>query len=675
MSIFSSRLTYGDFRRTGEQDCGNVLQYDDFDLKAGTPEQIVEKAWAEWEEDGMEEQWLSQQDPDEWDELDPHKCYEAWKSGWKGCAEYAIKSKLEDTEVYGDDELNDNPPPKWWRKPAPTRDRPCYRTKIEALRKFLEVNYRIVENYGGADYKVSPSEFDSINHKYDLTGKKAVRTIADAVWVAMPVGKPYCLDRIDLDALNDTSPAREAGVPFVLPDVVYATQMAEEEARHYAAQEPERIFPPVPQIPEGPMRLHLEHRHGGERGVERYQMLPPLPPQPEVRPMRVELESQEPGVSTFRFNPASIAVGNVYDVTTASGPDQFQIIGYFDKDGVRKWRVMWADGHLSAIDERSLSSYEATFSHRDHVAQPKIGNPASTVKIKMTSTRSGNVGWIRSDGTPSNYESEAGHFTPEQAQATIDEYTENLVRVVGRCANRFDMVPVKGNPAMKNNPAWVTNILSKYFVKLEEQIPPKWLPKLTSTSTQRGKLVAAMKEYGCGAYGCVLPTLDPNVVLKLTTDDTEAQFAHDLADKLAAPVVVKYHLTFALPDVYKGRQVYLLWRDSAEHVDKVEQTIAEEGGADPVLVEAAIATQHAAAQEAFEALDAGQPAEKLLKKWEKATREMGESVPELRELAEGMITNLHTNKVFFGDVHGGNIGLVNGKWVVVDPGHVAVLEA
>lgn len=649
MSIFSSKLTYGDFRRTGEQDCGNVMDYDDFDLNAGTPEQIVAKAWAEWEADGMEEQWLEQQDPDEWDGLDPHKCYEAWKSGWMGCAERAITHELAELEedrardaeydkpnpagplsinlkrlyawgpkvdetivdvnegrlsystgtplvvsrldsprgaffildghhraveavlagkqmVTGtinpelprlertgggyrsviDAKVNvfdhvtqrahENPPPKWWRKPAPTRDRPCYRTKIDALRKFLEVNYRIVENYGGADYKVSPSEFDSINHRYDLTGKKACRTIAEAVWAAMPVGKPYCLDRIDLDALNDTSPAREAGVPFVLPDVVYATQMAEEEARHYAAQEPERIFPPVPQIPEGPMRLHLEHRHGSERGVERYQMLPPLPPQPEVRPMRVELEEQEPGVSTFRF----------------------------------------------------------------------------------------------------------------------------------------------GNPARKNmisNPAWVTKLLSKHFVKLEEHIPPKWLPKLTSPSTKQGKFVAAMKEYGCGAYGCVLPTLDPGVVLKVTTDETEAQFAHDMADKLAAPVVVKYHLTYSLPDQYKGLQTYLLWRDSAEHVDKVEQTIAEESGVDPRVVEKAIAGQHEAAQNAFEALDAGRPAEALLKTWEKKTREMGKAVPELRELAEGMITNLHKNKVFFGDVHGGNIGLVNGKWVVVDPGHVAVLEA
>jgi streptomycin 6-kinase len=52
---------------------------------------------------------------------------------------------------------------------------------------------------------------------------------------------------------------------------------------------------------------------------------------------------------------------------------------------------------------------------------------------------------------------------------------------------------------------------------------------------------------------------------------------------------------------------------------------------------------------------------------------MGLMVPELRELSEGMITNLQKDKVFMGDVHSGNIGRVNGHWVVVDPGHIAVL--
>jgi hypothetical protein len=126
--------------------------------------------------------------------------------------------------------------PGWWRKATPEEDRVCYDTKTKALKAFLDTNYEIVQNYGGADYEVSPSEFDSVNHKYNLRGKHAADTIAEAVWAAMPEGKPYCLDRIDLDALNDTSPARESHLAFRLPDYVYEAGLAAEEERYYRSQ-------------------------------------------------------------------------------------------------------------------------------------------------------------------------------------------------------------------------------------------------------------------------------------------------------------------------------------------------------------------------------------------------------------------------------------------------------
>ena len=124
-------------------------------------------------------------------------------------------------------------PANWWRAKPPGDQRACYATKTAALTTFLDVNRDVSQNYGGVDYRVSPSEFDAINHKYDLRGKSAARTIAEDVWAAMPEHKPYCLDRIDLDALNDTSPARE-GMAFRLPDHAYESAMVDEEARHYA---------------------------------------------------------------------------------------------------------------------------------------------------------------------------------------------------------------------------------------------------------------------------------------------------------------------------------------------------------------------------------------------------------------------------------------------------------
>jgi hypothetical protein len=835
------------------------MSIDEFDLRAGgTAEEIVERTWAEWEADGMEEQWLEQQD--DLEGLDPHQCYDSWKVGWKSCAvatleehvERAKERRLDDEEYEREQQQNPSdldsamehalklvkvlsthglqaktwgkpgvgvrvyvdaakgylvvsrggdvsdrsrgaatllesnlypaqrsayraardeyrrlqatgnppelaayedtlrkragkrkaewaetiiaqarggteaeaiemisaalaqlpkkrvmtraslrpPPPGWHRRPTPTTDQPCYPTKADALKAFLDANSDIVENYGGADYAQSPSEFDSINHKYGLKGKRAARSIADAVWYAMPMGKPYCLDRIDLDTLNGISAVVHGEAEFRLPDVSYESQLAAEEARHYA---------PAPELEE-PSWV-TEHR--------RFPALPPLP-------YRLQLEELEPGVATFSMHTDE--EGEPMPEVPPMPPPRRPLTKPAEFKPYRLQRE---------TSEPGVETYSI--------------NPAGKVKIKMTSTRSGKVGWIRSDGTPSDHESEAGFFTPGEAQATIAEYTENLVRVVGRCANRFEMLPTsnpppgehhrraaasKGRPTMpleaaellrhlitsdggsisgyskdavtwlqargyieawraghwtatergarelplqaspKENPAWVTKILSKHFVKLEEEVPPRFLPKITKTAFSRGgRISATMKEYGCGAYGCVLPTLDPSVVLKLTTDDTEAEFANDLAGKLTKPVVVKYHMTRELPDKYKGRPSFLLWRDAADHVGQVEQTIAEESGIDPTVVEEAIGNQHLAAQAAYEALDEGEPAIELLQKWEDAAREMGLMVPELRELADGMITNLQKDKVFMGDVHSGNIGRVNGHWVVVDPGHIAVLTA
>jgi hypothetical protein len=129
----------------------------------------------------------------------------------------------------------------WWLKATPEEDRVCYDTKTKALKAFLDTNYEIVQNYGGADYAVSPSEFDAINHKYDLRGKRVAKTIAEAVWAAMPEGKPFCLDRIDVAALNDTSPARESHLGFRLPDYVYERDFAAEEERYYRSLAHARI--------------------------------------------------------------------------------------------------------------------------------------------------------------------------------------------------------------------------------------------------------------------------------------------------------------------------------------------------------------------------------------------------------------------------------------------------
>jgi len=124
-------------------------------------------------------------------------------------------------------------PRRWWDKAPPKRDKLCYQTKTEALNAFLDTNWQIIENYSGAGNRESPAEFDAVNQKYGLVGKRAARSIAEAVWAVMPKGRPFCLDKMDLEALNDTSPAREAGQNFRLPDYAYEAKMAAEEEAYY----------------------------------------------------------------------------------------------------------------------------------------------------------------------------------------------------------------------------------------------------------------------------------------------------------------------------------------------------------------------------------------------------------------------------------------------------------
>jgi len=129
-------------------------------------------------------------------------------------------------------------PARWWMQPVKSEPdlKACFSTKTAALKSFIEANRQLIDEYGGLDYQVSPSEFDAINHRYGLHKGRAVRTIADALWAAMPAGKPFCLDRIDLEVLNDTSPARQrADAAFRLPDEVYSNPdaIAAEGAAYY----------------------------------------------------------------------------------------------------------------------------------------------------------------------------------------------------------------------------------------------------------------------------------------------------------------------------------------------------------------------------------------------------------------------------------------------------------
>lgn len=131
----------------------------------------------------------------------------------------------------------------WWRNYRRPDEKLCYRSKTQALQAFRDANRGIIESWGGLDVTSSPSEFDAINHRHSgrLRGKKAI-TLAQALWASMPNGAPYCLDQIDIEALNDTSPGR-IGSGFRLPNWAYDEQARRMEAKHYAPPSRDELEP------------------------------------------------------------------------------------------------------------------------------------------------------------------------------------------------------------------------------------------------------------------------------------------------------------------------------------------------------------------------------------------------------------------------------------------------
>lgn len=224
--------------------------------------------------------------------------------------------------------------------------------------------------------------------------------------------------------------------------------------------------------------------------------------------------------------------------------------------------------------------------------------------------------------------------------------------------------------SLVSNPPWVTKILTDHWGDLEAKVKPAWLPKLDDVHAVRGGHVQGdFSELGCGAYGCVYPTLDPGIVLKVTTDPTEAEFAARLAKDLAVPITTTYRMVMSLPVKHEKRRVYLLWREEASEVGAIEEDSTEDH---------LIYRQHKAAQVAYDILieQTQGDLDAALEAWKHEVRSMI-MMPELRFLANGLLKVYDQQQIFFGDIHAGNLGKVkrDGKdvWVITDPGHVAVL--
>jgi hypothetical protein len=228
------------------------------------------------------------------------------------------------------------------------------------------------------------------------------------------------------------------------------------------------------------------------------------------------------------------------------------------------------------------------------------------------------------------------------------------------------------------NPPWVTKALADHFELLEGlDIPRRWMPQLVNVRASGTKSVlASLIEFGCGSYGCVLATLDPATVLKVTSDEFEAEFAGKIANEIP-PVCVDYKLVVRLAAKREGRAVHLLWREAAEEVGNMVGWLRDQDReVDAEMAENYIQDLHRIGQLAFDAVinDTSEAPQRLIA-YKAICANMAEStVPEIRSIGAGLLESWERKRVLFGDLHDGNFGMVTRagrkSWVITDPGNV-----
>lgn len=255
------------------------------------------------------------------------------------------------------------------------------------------------------------------------------------------------------------------------------------------------------------------------------------------------------------------------------------------------------------------------------------------------------------------------------------------------------------------NPAWANGILERVWHTLQAKTP-QWMPRLDILQAEGDNtLVGEVREFGCGQYGCVYPTVDPKVVLKITTDDTEAEFAAQLAPTLVRPICTDYYKVVTLNVKHEGRDVFILWRQEAHLVGGILEAISESQGLEAHnRAHELLWMQHHNAQIAYAIMNGRQDmlldmedfvealtkhqlqtlkrgdTQAAVKAWVASVADLAVSpFPELNTLFKGIHQVYFQQHIFFGDLHDGNLGAVHApaggvRWVITDPGHVAVIQ-
>lgn len=116
-----------------------------------------------------------------------------------------------------------------------------------------------------------------------------------------------------------------------------------------------------------------------------------------------------------------------------------------------------------------------------------------------------------------------------------------------------------------HNPAWADKVLEKNINLLGSVTEQADLLPYIEFDEHSNRLSA--KEYGCGKFGCVYPTLRDDLVFKITTDVSEVKFVLAAMDIREWPEgMIQYTKVIILEGKYKNRPIIGLWREAA--IDK-----------------------------------------------------------------------------------------------------------
>lgn len=115
------------------------------------------------------------------------------------------------------------------------------------------------------------------------------------------------------------------------------------------------------------------------------------------------------------------------------------------------------------------------------------------------------------------------------------------------------------------NPPWVDRFLVNNWESIERRVGADWMPSPAPFVGKKAKFA----EFGCGHYGCVLPSRQAGHVFKVTTDITEAALVSALLtipENDRSQGIVSYDWIYQTDALHSKKPVFVLSREEAEDV-------------------------------------------------------------------------------------------------------------